>query len=357
MRRRTTVAAAALALIATACAGERPGASSPPNLNGDLRYADVSSTYQARLTEQLDAGRAVVDQLVSGRIDAVYPRVDPEVRAGASVAEVERVFADFRATASIGGRLEEKAALQGPGRGVYWADHQWGRGRLRFTVAFTPTGLVPDASPVQTFPADPRATEPAQAELRLPFDGLWLVGEGPTPEIGAHHLTEPDQRHAYDFVIWRNGSTYQGTGAENSDSWCWGEPVLSPGAGRVVAMANRVADNRPGRGLNTAQALGNHVVIDLGREEFAVVAHLQQGSVKVAKGDQVQPGQRLGSCGNSGSSTAPHVHFHVQDKPTFQTGAEVGIPLHFKNYQADGVARNSGAPSSGQFVASAGASP
>jgi murein DD-endopeptidase MepM/ murein hydrolase activator NlpD len=62
----------------------------------------------------------------------------------------------------------------------------------------------------------------------------------------------------------------------------------------------------------TAQTLlGNHVIQDIGRGFFAFYAHLQKGSVTVAPGDRVTRGRGLGKLGNSGNTSAPHLHFHL----------------------------------------------
>ena len=45
-------------------------------------------------------------------------------------------------------------------------------------------------------------------------------------------------------------------------------------------------------------------------------AHLRQGSVAVRTGQRVEAGDLLGEIGNSGSSTEPHLHFHVADGPS-----------------------------------------
>ena len=38
---------------------------------------------------------------------------------------------------------------------------------------------------------------------------------------------------------------------------------------------------------------------------------MQNGSVAVAPGDRVRRGQGLGKLGNSGNTSAPHLHFHI----------------------------------------------
>ena len=342
-----TVLAITAMTLGTACGG----GSGATTVGAGDRYPDVARQYDTALARRLTEGRGVVDQLVAGRLAAIYDRSAPALKQSLSLAEVEGLFTDLRSRARIGSRQGERALPLGADRGIYWADHGWGGGRLRFTVVFTSAGLVPTVEPVAPLPPDPRAGRPAEADLRLPFDGLWWVSEAPAPEIGAHHLVAPDQRHAYDFAIWRDGGTYRGTGVANEDYWCWGQQVLAPADGRVTSVQDGVADNRPWVETNATVAAGNHVVLDLGSGEYAALAHFQKGSVRVAPGDTVRAGEVLGLCGNSGNSSEPHVHFHLQDKPAFFADGALGLPARFRSFQADGEGRRLTVPFSGQFVA------
>jgi murein DD-endopeptidase MepM/ murein hydrolase activator NlpD len=76
-----------------------------------------------------------------------------------------------------------------------------------------------------------------------------------------------------------------------------------------------------------ARLLGNHVVIELEPSTYALVAHLRRGSVDVRPGDRVRAGDPVASCGNSGSSTEPHVHFQLMDDPRPLLAA--GLPFRF----------------------------
>ena len=78
-----------------------------------------------------------------------------------------------------------------------------------------------------------------------------------------------------------------------------------------------------------AAILGESVIIDQGDGVFAVYAHLQPGSAKLAKGARVNAGDTLGKLGSSGNSTEPHLHFQLCDKPGGLSCA--GIPPSFSN--------------------------
>jgi murein DD-endopeptidase MepM/ murein hydrolase activator NlpD len=69
--------------------------------------------------------------------------------------------------------------------------------------------------------------------------------------------------------------------------------------------------------LNKKQPKGNYVIIDHGNGEYSFLAHLKKGSMVVAVGDSLKSGQFIGLCGNSGNSSEPHLHYHLQNKPIF----------------------------------------
>jgi murein DD-endopeptidase len=55
------------------------------------------------------------------------------------------------------------------------------------------------------------------------------------------------------------------------------------------------------------------VVLDLWAGRYTFYAHLKKGAVTVAPGDRVRRGEVLGPLGNSGHSSAPHLHFRLMD--------------------------------------------
>lgn len=50
---------------------------------------------------------------------------------------------------------------------------------------------------------------------------------------------------------------------------------------------------------NSMNPVGNCGIIDFGSEEYGFFTHLQQGSVRVAKGAVVTAGQEIGLCGKA----------------------------------------------------------
>ena len=152
-----------------------------------------------------------------------------------------------------------------------------------------------------------------RTSFRLPFDGQWLVFWGGESKELNHHHDSASQRFAFDFLIVdESGRTHQGKGKENKDYFAFGQPVLAPADGVVTDVITGVRDNTPGY-MNPTFAGGNAVILMHCENEVSVLAHFQQGSIRVKCGDKVKRGQVLGLCGNSGNSSEPHVHFHVQN--------------------------------------------
>ncbi|MEV6397091.1 M23 family metallopeptidase [Streptomyces sp. NPDC051907] len=80
--------------------------------------------------------------------------------------------------------------------------------------------------------------------------------------------------------------------------------------------------------LGVSKIFGNHVILDLGDGVYAAYAHVQRGSLAVRAGDRVRAGQQLGSCGNSGNSTEPHLHFQLMNGPDLDSAR--GIPFRWR---------------------------
>lgn len=170
-----------------------------------------------------------------------------------------------------------------------------------------------------------------QTELRLPFNGEWLVfWGGNTAEINQHHGNQ-SQRYAFDFVKTdEEGNFYRGDEQTNEASFSFGQPILSPADGMVIEAVDGVRDNQPGQ-LNTYSILGNYLLIKHHEDEFSVLAHLKQHSVVVEAGETVKRGQEIAQCGNSGHSTDAHLHYQLQD---FDVFAEINA-----NYKQRKLAR------------------
>jgi murein DD-endopeptidase MepM/ murein hydrolase activator NlpD len=159
-------------------------------------------------------------------------------------------------------------------------------------------------------------------ELRLPFAGRWFVMQGGDTQNVNQHMSVEAQWFGVDFAKVGGASQREltrGAATKVEDFYSWGEPVLAPCDGEVVAAVDGLADNVLGA-KDPQHPAGNHVVIKAAEGRFVFLAHLQKGTVAVAAGQQVKCGERLGLCGNSGNSDFPHIHLHVQDTPDLNAG-------------------------------------
>ena len=98
--------------------------------------------------------------------------------------------------------------------------------------------------------------------------------------------------------------------------------------GIITDVTSGVRDNTPWI-MNPYLALGNAVFIQHSKNEISILAHLKLDSAEVRVGEKVKRGQTIGLCGNSGNSSEPHLHYHLQNTPVIQDGT--GIKSYFDN--------------------------
>lgn len=133
----------------------------------------------------------------------------------------------------------------------------------------------------------------------------WAVGEsfevaqgncGPASHFGAH-------RYAYDFKM------------------PIGTQVLATRAGTVIKLEESKEDG------NGCADGANYVSIQHSDGTVAEYLHLTLNGVAVGIGASVAQGAVIGSSGNTGCSTSPHLHFSVyENDKKLQT-----VPVTFKN--------------------------
>jgi len=179
-----------------------------------------------------------------------------------------------------------------------------------------------------------------QTRYTLPFRGEWLVYNGGITPADSHSWDVLTQRYAYDFVIADAAlHRHTGDGRALTDYFCYGQDIIAPADGEVVAVRDGVRDApHPGSGWIDFLApdfRGNFVIIKHAESEYSFLAHLIPGSIVVRAGQHAQRGQLIGRCGNSGHSSEPHLHFHIQDRPSFWLAA--GLPVQFDALIVDGV--------------------
>jgi hypothetical protein len=167
--------------------------------------------------------------------------------------------------------------------------------------------------------------------LDLPLAGDWYVVAAGRSVLLSHHFSRqsPQVRDAIDFVRVVDG--YGPADDPNqAESWySFGEPVLAPADGTVVSVGDVLADEPIGQ-TGVTPPHGNHIVLEIGQGRYAVLAHLEQGSALVGRGERVRVGQQIAAVGDSGNSLWPHLHFHVQDRPELDAQART-VPVVFRD--------------------------
>jgi len=152
-----------------------------------------------------------------------------------------------------------------------------------------------------------------QTKLILPFTGEWTVlWGGDTKELN-YHVEVEAQNGAFDIIITdENGKSYKNNGDNNEDYHAFGKELIAPCDAEVVLVVDGIKDNKPGE-MNLYFILGNTVILKTDNDEYLLFAHFKQNSIVVKQGENVEKGELLGLCGNSGNSSEPHLHFHIQN--------------------------------------------
>jgi hypothetical protein len=148
------------------------------------------------------------------------------------------------------------------------------------------------------------------------------------------------QRLAIDWIrLTDGGMMFQNDGRRNASYPGYRAEILAVADGVVTAVKDGVPENTPGPTsravpITLENIAGNHVIQDLGNGRYAVYAHIHPGSVRVKQGDKLRRGQVLGLVGNTGNSTAPHLHFQICDAGSV-LGSE-GVPYVFDEFELQG---------------------
>lgn len=202
-----------------------------------------------------------------------------------------------------------------------WTEGGWIRFALLLAVATAPVLF-------RTYPGSHDGA-PSSVRFELPLRGQVTVAWGGGPRDVNFHVIAPDQRWGYDLLVTANRRSFRGTGQALTDYYVYGQQVFSPVAGTVHSIHDGEPEVAIG-GQARGDDLGNHVAIEVAPGEYLFLAHLQPGSITVAAGDRVAPGQPLGLVGNSGRTAEPHLHVHLQDSSRRHLAE--GVPFYFSNY-------------------------
>lgn len=156
------------------------------------------------------------------------------------------------------------------------------------------------------------------------------------------------QKNAFDIVVKdTKGNSFKTDGKSNEDYYAFGREIIAPSDGQVVLVVDGVKDNKPGE-FNPIYIPGNTVIIKTANNEYQFFAHFKQHSIKVAEGQKIKQGQALGLCGNSGNSSEPHLHFHIQNVENMNIAT--GVKCYFDKIMVNGQMKIDYSPIKGDQI-------
>ncbi len=189
--------------------------------------------------------------------------------------------------------------------------------------------------------------------INPPLSGEWKFLRPPGHHRFAFDFVQTDSRRKkyHKANILKN---LLGTIPSN-EYYCWGQPIFAPIGGKVFRIGQNWEDNphtniwktiqlwynatyrfRPnvvnGR-IEIRPNAGNHVMIQADDGYLVFLAHMRKKSIRVQEGQYISQGELIGFVGNSGNSTAPHLHINLFDQMEHPFQAKV-LPFLFSRYEA-----------------------
>lgn len=366
--RRTLVGAAfvgVLLVVTTACSTS--AAPAPPP--GGPAAAPAPDQFTTVVPTTLDRGSSAVSS-TDGMLHTVYEvqltNAKP-VPATLSQVQVLDAAQPARVLATVAGPQLAQQMRDLTGKTLAGPDIPPFTARLVLMDLVTPPTAPPPAQLLHRFlltgatitggdtpgPLDytgaPYAVSGTPVDLSPPLRGAgWVNFNGCCSPDSVHrnailpvngHLADT-QRFAVDYMrLDPQGQLVNGDPADYRNYTAFGADVLAVADATVVATLDNLPEQVPGSLPDPATITletvdGNHVILDLGDGRYAFYAHLQPGSVRVQAGQRVTRGQPLGLLGNTGNTSAPHLHFHVMDGPSVLGSS--GLPFTIDTFSLAG---------------------
>lgn len=151
---------------------------------------------------------------------------------------------------------------------------------------------------------------------------------------GENHIS---QRYAIDWMQADSENRLYVGDPQKLESWTgYGKNILAVSDAQVVRVVDKFQDQVPfilpaQVGAITLEEIdGNHIILALPNGQFAFYAHLKPGSITVKEGEMVTKGQVMAQLGNTGNTSAPHLHLHIME--TASSLGSNGLPHVFEQY-------------------------
>jgi hypothetical protein len=207
-------------------------------------------------------------------------------------------------------------------------------------------------------PGTPALTNPVPvgckrlAVLRPPLVGHGWVAANGCCTVAAYHrdaimpvngLPQAGEQFAIDYnQLGPDNTCCHGPPQLPSSWWGYGTPILAAAPGVIVSVVDGLPDQQPVGTITNVppgNAPGNSIVEDIGGGRYVGYGHLKPGSIPawVRQGARLRPGDLIGRVGNSGNSTAPHLHFELMDAPSPSFADVTGLLFVFDTQLFEGI--------------------
>ncbi len=211
----------------------------------------------------------------------------------------------------------------------------------RVVVSSADSAALPQDETVAEARVPVRRAEAVVLSPPLPA-GIWLAGDGPSNDSPHRRAlaalagrTYIAQRFAIDWMlVGPNGDTHRDDATRNENYWGFDQPVFAVADGEVTEVVDSIPDHAPHvlpGTVTLANIAGNHVILRIAPHRYVLYAHLERGSVRVHPGERVRRGQTIAKLGDSGQTTAPHLHIHVADGNSVLSAE--GVPWVLSSYE------------------------
>jgi murein DD-endopeptidase MepM/ murein hydrolase activator NlpD len=273
-----------------------------------------------------------------GRYDSIFALFSPEMKTALPSEQTVDFLTDLK---NQSGNMVKREFVKYD-KGTYASyKTKFENSLFAVNISVDSKGLI-NGLFVTPYQEEQPAKERNSIKLILPFQGEWTVIWGGDTQEQNYHVSNKAQKNAFDILVTdEKGRSYKTNGETNEDYYAFGQELFAPCDAKVVLVVDGVPDNKPGE-MNPVYVPGNTVILQTAKDEFLLFAHFKQHSIRVTEGQSVKQGEVLGLCGNSGNSSEPHLHFHIQN--AINMYAATGIKCYFSNILVNGMLQSEYSP-------------
>jgi len=277
------------------------------------------------------------------KTQALYDSMDTIMRSHLPVPKIEEFFGALKGQF---GAITNQEFIKNIDNNFYYKT-TFEKGVLTLLLAVDDNNKIYGFTLQQYIPDNLPKLERNVTPMKLPFNEEWTVVWGGLTEEQNYHVAYNNQKYAYDILMMKDNKSYSGDAKVLENYYVFGKEVVAPCKATVVEIINGVKDNIPGE-MNPAELTGNTVILKTDQEEFILLAHLKENSIVVEEGQQVNVGDLIGQCGNSGNSTEPHLHLSLQNVQDMNSAT--GAKLYFDKIIVNGEEKTEYIPVKNDFI-------